>query len=191
MQFHTKFQYKKYVKNGYCYSNYLCAKPGNFVTLITTQAGNHLLIISANRVLQEGSEEMLTVVSTSPTILKTTRAVNRNAQVPQGASITERAYCSNTKPINLHEYLSELMLASLLKLFFQARVRSHASFFTWARLFLPHKVHSSRSITICSGRGVSPAVVLLGSHHKRRPARKKTGVTLRAMTMFQWLRFAL
>lgn len=45
--------------------------------------------------------------------------------------------------------LSELTLASVLKLLpnndVQARVRSHACFFAWARLFVPDKVHSSVS----------------------------------------------
>lgn len=41
---------------------------------------------------------------------------------------------------------------------------------------------------------VSPSVVLqLGSHHNPRPttARKKTGVILRAMSMFRWLMLAI
>lgn len=98
----------------------------------------------------------LLVVSTLPAILKSTRTVNWNEQVTQGASITlaKWAYCPTLNRF-ICMNLSELMLASLLKLLpdndVQARQRSHACFFAWARPFIPDKVHSPVSRQIFSG----------------------------------------
>lgn len=96
--------------------------------------------------------------------------------------------------------LSELMLASLLKLLpnndVQARVQSHVCFFEWARLSVPDKVHSSVSRKIFSGcsswltlcRG---ATQLTSQPDSTSGSQKKTGVTLRAMSVFRWLTFTL
>lgn len=76
----------------------------------------------------------------------------------------------------------------------QGRIRSRACFFAWARLLAPDKVHSFESRKYFPAVApVSPSVVLqLDSHHNHRPAAatKKTGVTLRAMSMFRWLTLA-
>lgn len=95
-------------------------------------------------------------VSTFPVVLKSTRTVNSKEQVTQGASIklAKWAYCPTPNRF-ICINLSELMLASLLKLLpnndVQARLRSHACFFERVRLVNPDKVHSSVTRKIFSG----------------------------------------
>lgn len=166
-----------------------------------TQIISYHLLICASRVLllQKGTNERLPGRQHISSTIYETRTVNLKWTGHSGCLhyASKVSLQPETKPVHLHE-LRELTLASLLKLLpnndTQACVRSHAPFFAWICLFPSVKVHSSVSRKYFPIVAlVSPSVVQqVGSHHNPRPAaaRKKTGVTLREMSMFQRLTLA-
>lgn len=107
------------------------------------------------------------------------------------SSTTNRFICIN---------LTKLTLASWLKLLpsndVQARVRSHACFFSErSRLFVPDKVHSllSRNYFAAAPLLFPPPTVCCNSAHitilRIAAFAKRAGVTLRAIGMFRWLSY--
>lgn len=123
-------------------------------------------------------------------------STRREIKVSQGASITFKCDYCPTPYRFICMNLSELILASLLKLLsnndVEASVRSHAFFFERVCLFVPSKVHSPLS------RNDFPAVTLvlpifklllhITALDQRQP--QKTGVTLTALSVFHWLTLA-